>query len=254
MLQQQLQRKQKSFALPRGLYVLRYETSVDPSNPPLVTVFCEPERNEVILHPDQPLATLSGPGQAMIIRANDTGNVRVEISSTAPMNTLDATLKFEPIRRDLTGGQAPGRVAQFAAPPAQAGFSAPRYGWGGDSRESLAPAIAQPKLSGQPNIDATSSLQIIGHVARLGDVTCHSDEWVAGPSAPGRIEGFLVRWPTKPLDVQLRYSGMSAGQRAGEARVCEIDEFSGTRGRARPLTGLSIELVGPGAHNYQLSP
>jgi hypothetical protein len=224
MLQQQIQRKQKSFMLQRGLYVLRYESSVDASRPPLVTVACEAGRNEVILHPEQARATMSAPGQALVIRATESGNVQVEIASSASTGALDATLKFEQLRPD-TGWPA--------------GLAGGTSGFG----EPATPYLASP----------AAKIQLLGHVARLGDVVVGPDEWLGGLSAPARIEGFLVRWPGKPADVQLRYAATIAGQRPGEARLVEVDEYTGTRGRARPLVGLTAELIGPGAGNYQLT-
>jgi hypothetical protein len=220
MLQQQIQRKQKSFALPRGLYVLRYETAADPTQPPLVTVVCEAGRNEVILHPDQSRPTMSVPGQALVIRAAETGNVQVEISSSGHSGTLDATLKFEPIKRD-----------------------------------SGTPAGLQPYRMGAANEGGSAvpvPIQLLGHVSRLGDVMVGPDEWLGGPSSPARVEGFLVRWPGRPADVQLAYAATISGQRPGEARVVEVDEFAGTRGRARPITAVAMELSGAGARGYQL--
>ena len=218
MLQQHIQRKQKSFALQRGLYVLRYESAADPSQPPVVTVVCEAGRNEVILHPEQARATMSAPGQALVIRANESGGVQVEIASSGHASTLDVTLKFEPLKRDAGGPVGFGIAAQAVAP----------------QRDTLA------------------GLQVLGHVARLGDVTVGPDQWLGGPTSPSRIEGFVVRWPGKPSDVSLRYAATIAGQRPGEARLVEAGEFAGSRGRARPLLGLMVELSGPGARSYQL--
>ncbi len=216
MLQQQIQRKQKSFALQRGLYVLRYESAADAAHPPVVMVICEPGRNEVILHPEQTRATMSAPGQALVIRAAGSGNVQVEIASTGHVSTLDVTLKFEPLRRDSGG---PGGL-----------MSAP-----------------------QPARDRLAGIQIISHVARLGDVVAGLDQWLGGPSAPSRIEGFSIVWPGKPSDVNLSYAATVAGQQPGAARLVGAGEFTGTRGRARPILGLMAELSGQGAKNYQLT-
>ena len=218
MLQQQIQRKQKNFALQRGLYVLRYETAADPAQPPVVTVVCEPGRNEVVMHPEQSRATMSAPGQALVIRANESGGVQVEIASTGHASTLDVTLKFEPLRRD-TGGPA-GLVL---------------FPQSGASR------------------DIANGFQVLAHVARLGDVTVGPDQWLGGPSAPSWIEGFSVNWPGKPANVSLRYAATIAGQPPGAARLVEAGEFAGTRGRARPILGLMAELSGAGARNFQLT-
>ncbi len=218
MLQQQVQRKQKSFALQRGLYVLRYETAVDAAQAPVVTVICEPGRNEVILHPEQKRATMSAPGQALVIRASESGNVQVEIASTGHASALDVTLKFEPLRRDS----------------------------GGPAGLMLASQPALPR-------DTLSGFQVLAHVARLGDVVVGLDQWLGGPSAPSRIEGFSVGWPAKPNDVFLRYAATIGGQQPGAARLVSAGEFTGTRARARPILGLMAELSGAGAKNYQLT-
>ncbi|MEQ1613634.1 MAG: hypothetical protein ABL904_12840 [Hyphomicrobiaceae bacterium] len=230
MLHQQVQRKQKSFALQRGLYVVRYEKAADPSQPPMVSIACEAGRNEVILHPEQSRPTMSAPGQALVIRASETGSVHVEISSAGHAASLDATLKFEVLRAD----SAPPLLqqAQFSPPPfSQPGMYVPSA------------AAATP----------VANIQLLGHVARLGDVTVAGDEWLAGPSAPARIEGFLLRWPGRPSDVRVRYGATVAGARPGDARIVELDEFAGSRGRARPVLGLMMELVGSGARNYNLN-
>lgn len=225
MLHQQVQRKQKNFALQRGIYIVRYEKAADPSQPPLVSIACEAGRNEVILLPDQSRAIMSAPGQALVVRAMESGNVQVEISSAGSMASLDATLKFELLRGE--GG------SPAMQPPQQ-----------GQPGMYIPPAAAAP---------TAVNLQLLGHVARLGDITIGSDEWLGGPLAPARIEGFLIRWLGRPADVQLRYGATVAGSRPGEARLVDQDEFTGTRGRARPILGLMMELNGPGARNYNLN-
>jgi hypothetical protein len=231
MLHQQIQRKQKNFALQRGIYIVRYEKAVDPSQPPMVSIACEAGRNEVILLPDQARPMMSAPGQALVIRAIENGSVQVEIASAGSIASLDATLKFELLRGETS---APATQPPQLPPP-------PQYG--------------QPGMYVPPSATAPTAvdIQLLGHVARLGDVSVGSDEWLGGPSAPARIEGFLLRWHGRPADVQLRYGATVAGSRPGEARLVEVDEFAGSRGRARAILGLMMELVGPGAHNYNLN-
>jgi hypothetical protein len=258
MLQRQIQRKQKSFALQRGLYVVRYDAAADPANPPLVTLTCAPGINEVILPPDQSTPSMSAPGQALVIRANEKGHVQVEISSTAHATTLDATLKFEQLRGDTSGGV--GDTASLAPPPIR-GRTAPRMQQpaGASPPPAIGPTYASSSIN-QPAEAARSAptgrpgeLQVLGHVARLGDVTVGADQWLGGPAAPTRIEGFLLRWPGKPADVELRYAATVAGQRPGEIGFVELGEFAGTRGRGRPILGYMIELSGPGARNWSIA-
>jgi len=92
-------------------------------------------------------------------------------------------------------------------------------------------------------------MEILGHVAGIGDVTVAAGEWVAGPDAPSRIEGIAVAWRNKPADIDLRYavSGLN-----GSSRMVDLDTFAGSRGRGAPITGLTLELSGRGAQDLQL--
>jgi len=104
------------------------------------------------------------------------------------------------------------------------------------------------------NLHAKSHrLNILGHVAGLGDVMVREDEWIAGPDAPSRIEGLAIDWLEKPEDVELHYSVKLARPHAVSGRVSQLREFAGTRGRAMPILGVTLELTGPGASNFQLS-
>lgn len=293
MLPRQNQRKLKSFALQRGLYVVRSDTAADLAQPPLVTFNCTPGINEVISPPDQPYPTMSAPGQALVIRAIESGNVQVEISTASGFATLDATLKFEQLR---ASGAAVGTtmaphatpVAPAASPaygyppqPAPAAASAPAawpgYAypppqaqgteWGAQPLSPLAspppvpveaprglgmPAYLPPQAAMAPVGAAAHGLQVLAHLARLGDVTVAPDQWLGGPAAPTRIEGFMLKWPTKPNDLGIRYSAVVAGQRPAEVRSVDAGEFAGTRGKGRPVLGIAMELSGPAARQYTI--
>lgn len=232
MLHQPIQRKQKSFALQRGLYVVRYESAIDPAVPPLVSISCDPGRNEVVFHPDHPQPTLTSPGQALVLRALEPSQVQVEISSPGSAASLDVTLKFEPLRCEASPRSG---AALTAAHVPVAAAQAAHHG-------SYPAAVASP-----------SPIQLVAHVARRGDVVVGADEWAAGPQAPARVEGFLIRWPGRPPDVQLRYAAVAVGQRPSDAQPVQVDEYTGTRGRGRALLGFTMEVVGPSARNYALN-
>lgn len=244
MLQRLAHRKQKSFALQRGLFVVRYDSAIDMANPPVLTFKCTPGANEVVAAPGETEAVMSAVGHALVIRAFAPGHLHVELAGSTPA-ALEATLKFEQIR-----GHAEMQQTTAMAPPAAVGGGyVASAGVGMPVYPPMAAAI--PQQSPYPAADA--EVQVLGHLARLGDVTVANDQWLGGPSAPTRIEGFLLRWLGKPADVSLRYKVIVTGQRPSDARFVEVGEFAGTRGKGRPILGYTIELVGPGASRYSLA-
>ena len=89
------QRKQKTINLPRGIFVLRYESAGDSMAPPSVLVICEASKNTAILHPDSTDAVLTRPGSGLVLQAKSEGSVILEIFSEFPNGSLEATLKCE---------------------------------------------------------------------------------------------------------------------------------------------------------------
>ncbi len=238
MLHPQMKRKEKSVALQRGLYLLRYESAPEHSQPPTVTVTCEAGRSQAVLHPDQKRAVMTAPGQALVIRATEQGNISIELSGYSDVRTLDATLKFEPLLHDAT-------VARFEGATGIANI-----GMAGTNMAAPAAAFVDPfPRQASPQL---APLRLMGHVARIGDVAVGADEWLGGPASPSRIEGFQIIWPSKPSNVALRYAVTIAGQRPGESRIADVGDFVGSRGKARPIVGLFLELSGAGARELNL--
>jgi len=111
------------------------------------------------------------------------------------------------------------------------------------------PARAKPYESAELDL---SEFRVLGHVAGRGDVVADADNWVGGPLAPSRIEGLAVQWPDKPRDLTLRYAVTVGGPRPVLGRFVETGSFAGTRGRALPLVGATLEIDGPAASGHQL--
>ena len=90
-------------------------------------------------------------------------------------------------------------------------------------------------------------------MAGIGDVFAGAQEWLAGPSAPSRIEGIAIEWPDKPRDLTLRYAVTTAKPQAASGRMMDLGTYAGTRGRALPVVGVLLELTGPGASRHEIS-
>ena len=89
-------------------------------------------------------------------------------------------------------------------------------------------------------LHAGDDLQVLAHVARRGDVTIEDDVWIGGPDAPAPIEGLAMRCAEAVGD--LRYQVLAAGDTRWSDWL-SAGEFAGSRGKARPLTGVRLRLA-----------
>lgn len=166
----------------------------------------------MILHPDMNEPVLRQPGSGLVVRAEAPAALMVEVAPGKGGDSTAAVVKVEALTPEAGTESAP----------------EPR------------------KPSGR-----REDVRILGHVAGLGDVTVGANEWIAGPSAPSRIEGLAIEWPSRPPNLSIRYA-VRVGQ-SGLTPMTEIGSFAGTRRRALSLTGAVLELSGEGAPEFQLS-
>jgi hypothetical protein len=213
--------QQKLVDLGKGLFCVRYEEAEDQVAPPQVVVkpVSGHERNvELLLHPDAHDSTLWGPGSSLVVRTSSAAKLQVEVVPQRPNGSRAASVRVEP----LTQG------------------AAPRSGYIGRAESDFNFETA-----------AFDGLRVLGHVAGIGDVSVNANEWIAGPTAPARIEGITIFWPKRPRNLDVRYAVKTAAQTT-TAKMVELDTFVGTRGRALPITGIVIELSGSGASTAQI--
>ena len=206
--------QQKVVDLGKGLFCIQYKDAEDQASPPRVVVKAASghERSvELLLHPDANDSILWGPGSSLVVRTSAAAKLQVEVVSLRPNGSRAASICVEP----LTQGEP--RTGYMAS-----------AGWDFDTQTA-----------------ALDGLRLLGHVAGIGDVAVNANEWIAGPTAPSRIEGISIQWPNKPGDIDIRYAVKTAAQ-TGVARMVGLDTFAGTRGRALPITGIVIELSGQG--------
>ena len=206
--------QQKVVDLDRDLFCIQYQSADDEASPPKVVVSPAPghEREvQLFLHPDADEAVLWQPGSSLIVRTNAAAQLHVQVVPLRQNGSKAAAVKFEP----LTQGTPVHRAGGEWAPATDGG------------------------------------IRLLGHVAGIGDVLVGPSEWIAGPTAPSRIEGIAIEWPHKPGGVDLRYAVKSAAQPA-TPKMVSLQSFAGTRQRALPITGIVLEMSGPSASNYQL--
>jgi hypothetical protein len=212
----QAEKQRKSVDIDRGLFIVRYASAEDESQPPKITVAAEGAAKgaiSVLSHPDEDAGALWRPGACLVVRALQPGALVVEISPQPGSFSRAASVRVEPLTQ---GGPGTTAVAQ-----------------------------AGPRV--------VSDLVLVGHVAGRGDVRVASGEWLGGPKAPSRIEGISIEWPGRPDDITLRYAVTTARPHAASQRVVELGAYAGTRGRSLSLVGIALELSGPAAAGRQLS-
>jgi len=215
--------QRRTTEIARGLFAVRYVGADDSENPPLVRITVEPGSEahvDVLLHPDHDEGVLMHPGTCLIVRAMMPGTLAVEVEPRNDNGSIAATINIEPLIQGPPTGSAT-RASQRPGARRAGGLAA--------------------------------DIRILGHIAGIGDVYANANEWLAGPTAPSRIEGIAIEWPTKPEGVDIRYSVKTAQPVDISGRIVGLGAFAGTRGRAMPLTNLMLELSGPDASLYQFS-
>ena len=204
-----------------GLFVLRYASSTAGANPPVVTVSAEADnRIEVVTPSGAKIGIMSAPGEALVIRAMQKGNLVVRMAASLPGGSNHAHLVLERI--------------SASAPPA---------------RSTMASTSNVLDITPRNPLD----ISILAHVARRGDVIEKQGEWICGPNLPMAIEGLEVRWPGKPAGLDILISGWHlAGGRKRALDKVPSGAFLGSRGKASPFTALSVAIAGPSASAFML--
>lgn len=204
--------QQKVVNLDRGLFFVNYRSAEDSHSPPHVTVAPaggHERRMEIILHPDATEPTLWEPNSGLVVRVNVPGTLQVQVHPRRLGGSQAAVVRIEPIQS--------GRTHLVAAQSEDLGL----------------------------HMNATmEGLKVLGHVAGRGDVIVGPNAWIAGPTAPSRVEGVALEWPEKPANLDIRYAVQFANGQAGSGRMVPLGAYAGTRGRALPITGVVLEMSG----------
>ena len=217
-------KRSKIVDVDRGIVLVRYTGADDKRRPPKVEVVVNPRDEkyiEIVLNPDHRSAVLWQPGSSLVLRATRPAQVFVEVLPLEEGGSTAATVQIETLSQGEPVLPAPVRRAVAV------------------------------RTDGRVDVDS-GQLSLLGHVAGIGDVVVPADVWIAGPSAPARIEGMSINWPGKPSDLDISYSVKLARPHAASGRMTELGGYAGTRGRALPIVGVSLELVGLGAADFRL--
>ncbi len=108
-------------------------------------------------------------------------------------------------------------------------------------REVRNPAPRPRSPAMQEALVAAMTLDAVGHVANVGDISARPDGWVGRPGSGFHMEGFMVKEdPVLPfLDLTYRTIGADGAMSA----PCGVAAYSGTRGQLKPIHGFAINLA-----------
>jgi hypothetical protein len=211
----------------RGLFLFKYVAG--PASGPAPVARVHPLAGnepfiELISAPGTVSGFLSRPGEALVIRAERPGDLAVEVIRQSAHASFEATFRLEAVV------SSEGSVASDDGHESISGFESARD-----------PAGADPG----------NGLRLCAHVARRGDIEAPAAQWVAGPGAPAAIEGVEIRGALPPgvgVDVQV----LVATNPPRWLDWAPAGVFAGTRGRAMPLAGLRLKLVGMAASRFTM--
>ena len=233
--------QQKTVAIANGLHALVYDSAVDMSAPPLVRVSVDAGNSRSVTLISEPGASdsvLERPGACLVIRAIEPAQIRIEITPVRRDGSTAATIKLHNISRPNT------TIAPTSSPaPPQSQASAAKLE---PVRDKLGPRQV-PKKRG------ITDLRLVAHIAGMGDVRAKAGEWGASRAAGARIEGIAVEWRAKPDNIDVRYAVRIGGGNPGLTDLVTSGAFAGVRGRAMPVVGLTMQLLGPAAGDYRLT-
>lgn len=201
----------------QGLFVLRYVSSKAGLNAPVVSVSAS-GADVAIICPTAGDARLVAPGDGLVVHAARDSLINVTVTPLRPNGSCDAELILERVSTTMQN------QSTLAADRAIRGYSA-----------------------------SPQAIEILAHVARRGDVVVPAGEWICGPDLPMAIEGVEIRWRDKPhgVDIVCGATINARGRRTLPDKPA--GSFQGTRGRAAPITALTLTLTGPASDEFLLA-
>jgi hypothetical protein len=233
--------RQQIIDVGKGLFLVRYASANDRANPPSVSIAPAPGSERAIttiLHPDARDATLWQPGTGLVFRSTAPGQLAVNVMPAGPRGSVAASVEIETLTQGVP--PVPAKLTQ-QRPSNQITFTDDLVGnEDDDEEEEGVQASVLPPLP----TSGGGEVRVLGHVAGRGDVTAGPDEWLAGPSAPSRIEGIAIEWPSCPPGAKLRYAVTYGTRNPASSGLKDLGTFVGSRGKAMPITGIALELVG----------
>lgn len=206
----------------RGLYALRYLSAGDIAETPLITVTFAPDTEGVELFwgPGTTARVLRQPGDAVVISSEADASIVVTIFINGAAKEDRVKLKLDRLDRIS------------------------------DADQSLIRKLDEKPANVSEVKDDILPVYLSGHIAQRGDVVATSGKWLGTRGGPGRIEGFTVHWPGRPIGVDISYDCVVSDY--GAIAETLTGDFAGSRQRGLPITSVSFRLRDEKASQYEL--
>jgi hypothetical protein len=212
----------------RGLYVLKYESSPDKSEPPVAAV--RPAQGsestiQIISAPGAVAGELLAPGSCVVVLAEAPGALHVSVRRRQVGGSLDATLHLERLAKPVENlsGQ----------------------------RGAAGQTVNAPAANGLGPQSSAAAFVVMGHVALRGDIEVGPGDWIAGPESPSPIEGVEIR-SARPSAVQIETQVLIGSRPPQWSNWASPGAFAGTRGYGLTLAGVRFRLAGSEADQHEL--
>jgi hypothetical protein len=206
-----------------GLYMLKYASA--PSQSLLPLIFASPSTQSarsisVLPIPGAP-DFLQCPGDWLLVRAQKPGSLDLIVRESDSGGSLEAEVRLE-------------RVVSA------------------DAKPQIEAAGRAAKREVRSRASETPMVEMMAHIAHIGDITVAAGEWICGPDLPLPIEGVQLDWANMPSDVSLGYAVSIARRARQRLEHKRAGQYAGTRGKALPIIGLQLVLNGAGAARFEL--
>jgi hypothetical protein len=210
----------RTVRISEGLFLLRYVSSKAGLNAPTVSVMAPVDPGIDVIAPADEGPRLVAPGDGLVVRATRGALLNLSVTPIQRNGSCDAELVLERVSTSI--------------------------------RQEM-PLPASDELARRVAASGTNQIEVLAHVARRGDIVVRSGEWICGPQLPMAIEGLEIRWANRrqDLDIISRATVNARGLRTLAEQP--IGCFLGTRGRAAPITALTLNLVGSAAVDFLLN-
>lgn len=210
----------RTIRVTQGLFVLRYISSKAGLNAPTVSVATPPGSGVDVISPGEGEPQLVSPGDGIVVRAARDAFLNLSVRPSHINGSCDAELVLERVSTT---------IRQDEPLPAPEDFS---------------------RRGAVPSID---DIEILAHVSRRGDVVVKPGQWICGPQLPMAIEGVEIRWKNRPQDFDIVANATVNARGLKQLPQQSIGSFLGTRGKAAPLTALTLSTAGSAAADFSLA-
>ncbi|MGV6875747.1 hypothetical protein ACUSIJ_24045 [Pseudochelatococcus sp. B33] len=206
----------------RGLYALRYLSADDAAEVPQITVTFAPDTQgvETFWGPNATGPVLREPGDAVVISSEADASIVVTIFVNGAAKEDRVKLKLDRLDRIS------------------------------DADQSLIHKLEERPANVREVQDDILPVYLSGHIAQRGDVVATSGKWLGARGGSGRVEGFTVHWPGRPIGVDIGYDCVVSDY--GAIPETLTGDFAGARQRGLPITSVSFRLRDEKASQYEL--